>query len=141
MARMDELYNDIYAYCEENECWKTSGTITEWNKMLGNNYGVPSFTALVNAGKLEKEKGYGEKAYSYRLVPTNRIKELMEAQKVARERERAEWVIAHYEDQLALCKARYEEMIKQAEEQYQRDIEWEAEKLAKAKAFLGIEED
>ena len=141
MARMDELYNDIYAYCEENECWKTSGTITEWNKMLGNNYGVPSFTALVNAGKLEKEKGYGEKAYSYRLVPTNRIKELMAAQKVARERERAEWVIAHYEDQLALCKARYEEMIKQAEEQYQRDIEWEAEKLAKAKAFLGIEED
>jgi hypothetical protein len=137
---MDELYNDIYAYCEKNECWKTSGTITEWNKMLGNNYGVPSFTALVNAGKLEKEKGYGEKAYSYRLVPTSRIKELMEAQKVAKEREHAEWVIAHYEDQLALCKARYEEMIKQAEEQYQRDIEWEAEKLAKAKAFLGIEE-
>ena len=140
MARMDELYNDIYAYCEENECWKTSGTITEWNKMLGNNYGVPSFTALVNAGKLEKEKGYGEKAYSYRLVPTNRIKELMEAQKVAKEREHAEWVVAHYDEQMAMWKARYEEKIKDAEEKYQRDIEWEAEKLAKAKAVLGIEE-
>lgn len=140
MARMDDLYNDIYTYCEENGCWKVLNTITEWNEMLGNNYGVPSFTALVNAGKLEKEKRYGEKAYSYRIVPTGRIKELMEAQKVARERKDAEWVIAHYEDQLALRKARYEEMIKEAEEKYQRDLEWEEEKLAKAKAVLGIEE-
>ena len=141
MARMDELYNDIYTYCEENECWKVSNSITEWNEILGNNYGVPSYTALVNAGKLEKEKGYGERAFSYRIVPTGRIKELMEAQKVAKEREHAEWVIAHYEEQMALRKARYDEMIQQAEEQYQRDIEWEAEKLAKAKAVLGIEED
>lgn len=136
MARMDDLYNDIYTYCEENECWKALNTITEWNEILGNNYGVPSFTALVNAGKLEKEKRYGEKAYSYRIVPTGRIKELMEAQKVAKEREHAEWVIAHYDEQMAMWKARYEETIKQAEEKYQRDIEWEAEKLEKAKAIL-----
>lgn len=140
MARMDDLYNDIYTYCEENGCWKAMNTITEWNEMLGNNYGVPSYTALVNAGKLEKDKRYGEKAYSYRIVPTGRIKELMEAQKVAKEREHAEWVIAHYEEQLALRKARYEEKIKDAEEQYQRDLDWEMEKLAKAKAVLGIEE-
>ena len=89
---------------------------------------------------MEREKCYGERTYSYRIVPTGRIKELMEAQKVAKEREHAEWVIAHYEEQLALRKTRYEEMIKQAEEQYQRDLEWEAEKLAKAKAVLGIEE-
>lgn len=136
MARMDDLYNDIYNYCEENGCWKVLNTITEWNEMLGNNYGVPSFTALVNAGKLVKEQRYGERAYSYRIVPTDKIKEIMKAQKVARERENAEWVIAHYEDQLALRKARYEEMIKEAEEKYQRDLEWEAEKLAKAKAVL-----
>jgi hypothetical protein len=140
MARMDELYNDIYTYCEENECWKALNTITEWNKILDNNYGVPSYTALVNAGKLEKEQRYGEKVLSYRIVPTGRIKELMEAQKVAKERENAEWVIVHYDEQMAMWKARYEEMIKQAEEKYQRDIEWEAEKLAKAKAILGIEE-
>lgn len=136
MARMDELYNDIYTYCEENECWRALNTITEWNEVLGNNYGVPSYTALVNAGKLEKEQRYGEKAYSYRIVPTDRIKELMEAQKVAREREHAEWVIAHYEEQLALRKARYEEMIKEAEEKYQRDLAFEEEKLEKAKAVL-----
>lgn len=138
MARMDELYNDIYTHCEENECWKVLYTITEWNEILGNNYGVPSFTALVNAGKLEKEKRYGERAYSYRIVPTGRIKEIMEAQKEARKRKDAEWVIAHYEEQLALRKANYEEMIKEAEEKYQRDIEWEAEKLEKAKAVLGM---
>ena len=140
MARMDDLYNDIYTYCEENECWKTLNTITEWNKIFDNNYGVPSYTALVKAGKLEKEQRYGEKVLSYRIVPTGRIKELMEAQKVAKERENAEWVIAHYDEQMAMRKACYEEMIKQAEEKYQRDIEWEAEKLAKAKAILGIEE-
>lgn len=136
MARMDELYNDIYTYCEENECWRALNTITEWNEVLGNNYGVPSYTALVNAGKLEKEQRYGEKAYSYRIVPTDRIKELMEAQKEAQKRKDAERVIAHYDEQLALRKARYEEMIKEAEEQYQRDLEWEAEKLEKAKAVL-----
>lgn len=138
MARMDELYNDIYNYCEENGCWKAWHTITEWNENLENNYGVPSFTALVNAGKLMKEQRYGERAYSYRIVPTGKIKELMEAQKVAREREDAEWVIAHYEEQLALRKARYDEMIKEAEERYQRDLDWEAEKLEKAKAVLGM---
>ena len=136
MARMDELYNDIYTYCEENECWLAWNTITEWNVVLDNNYGVPSYTALVNAGKLVKEQRYGEKAYSYRLVPTGKIKELMEAQKVARERKDAEWVIAHYEEQMAMRKARYEERIKEAEEQYQRDLAFEEEKLAKAKAVL-----
>ena len=140
MARMDELYNDIYTYCEENECWKVLNTITEWNEILGNNYGVPSYTALVNAGKLEKEKRYGEKAYSYRIVPTDRIKEKIEAEKKRREIENAKWNINHYEEQLTMRKAQYEERVKEAEEQYQRDIEWEAEKLVKAKAVLGIEE-
>ena len=138
MARMDELYNDIYTYCEENECWLAWNTITEWNVVLDNNYGVPSYTALVNAGKLEKEQRYGEKAYSYRLVPTGRIKELMEARKVARERKDAEWVIAHYEEQVARWKSRWEEEIREAEEKYQRYLAFEEEKLEKAKAVLGM---
>lgn len=136
MARMDDLYNDIYTHCEENECWNAWNTITEWNEILSNNYGVPAYTALVNAGKLEKEKRYGEKAYCYRIVPTGRIKELIEAKKVAKEKEDAEWVIAHYDEQMVMWKARYEEKIKDAEEKYQRDIEWEAERLAKAKKVL-----
>ena len=140
MARMDELYNDIYTYCEENECWRAWHTVTEWNENLDNNYGVPSFTALVSAGKLVKEQRYGEKAYSYCIVPTDKIKEIMEAQKVARERKDAERFIADYEERLARRKAHYEERIKEAEEQYKRDLEWDAEQLAKAKAVLGIEE-
>lgn len=138
MARMDELYNDIYTYCEENECWKALNTVTEWNDILGNNYGVPSFTALVNAGKLEKEQRYGERAYSYRIVPTGKIKEIMEAQKVAKEREDAEWVIAHYDEQVARWKTRWEEEIRDAEEKYQRYLAFEEEKLEKAKAVLGM---
>lgn len=138
MARMDDLYNDIYTYCEENECWLVWNTITEWNVVLDNNYGVPSFTALVNAGKLEKDKRYGERAYSYRIVPTGKIKERMEAQKEARKRKDAEWVIAHYDEQVARRKAYYEEMVKEAEEQYQRYLAFEEEKLEKAKALLGM---
>lgn len=136
MARMDELYDDIYAYCEEHECWSYLKTITEWNKVLNNIYGVPSFTALVNAGKLEKEQRYGERAYSYRIAPTGRAKELVEAQKAAEERKNAEWLIAHYEGVLARHKAHYEQNIKQIEEQYQRNLEREAERLEKAKKLL-----
>lgn len=138
MARMDDLYNDIYTYCEENECWLAWNTITEWNVVLDNNYGSACFTALVNAGKLERDKRYGERAYSYRLVPTGKIKESMKAQKEARERKDAEWVIAHYDERIAMWKANYEEMIKEAEEQYQRVLAREAENLAKAKAVLGM---
>lgn len=138
MARMDELYNDIYTYCEEFGCWKAWHTITEWNENFDTNYGVPSFTALVNAGKLMKEQRYGERAYYYAIVPTDKIKEIMEAQKVARERRNAERTIADYEEQLARRKARYEERIKEAEEQYKRELEWDAEQLEKAKALLGM---
>lgn len=139
MARMDDLYNDISKYCEENDYWEALFTITEWNEELKNNYGTPSYTALFHMGKLSREKRYGERAFSYRLVPTGKAKERMDEQKAQRERERAEYVIRHYDEQLALRKARYEEMIKEAEEQYQRDLNWEAEKLAQAKMTLGME--
>lgn len=138
MARMDDLYNDIYTYCEENECWQAWHTITEWNEILDNNYGVPSFTALVNAGKLDKEKRYGERAYSYRIVPTGKIKEIMETKKLVRERENAERIIADYDEQVARWKARWEEEIRDAEERYHRYLAFEEEKLEKAKALLGM---
>ncbi len=140
MARMDELYNDIYTYCEENDYWEALFTITEWNEELKNNYGTPSYTALFHMGKLSREKRYGERAFSYRLVPTGKVKERIDEKKAQRERERAEYIIRHYDEQLALRKARYEERIKEAEEQYQCDLEWEAEKLAKAKELLDIKD-
>ena len=136
MAKMDELFNEIYNFCEENGCWKAWNTVKDWNGCIEKEYGSASFTALVNAGRLEKEKRYGEKAYSYRIVPTNEIKEKIEADKKHREIEDAKWDIEHYEERLAQRKAEYEERIKEAEERYQRDLEWEAEKLAKAKAVL-----
>jgi hypothetical protein len=138
MARMDDLYNDIYTYCEENECWMAWFTIAEWNENLGTNYGASSYTSLVNTERLVRDKRYGERAYSYRIVPTGKIKERMEAQKEARKRKDAEWVIAHYDEQVARWKADYEEEIRDAEEKYQRYLAIEEEKLEKAKALLGM---
>lgn len=136
MAKMDELYNDMYNYCEENGCWKTWMTAKDWNSCLKKKYGSASFTALVNARLLEKEKRYKETSYSYHIIPTGKIKEKIEAAEKERKRENAEYTIAHYEEQLAIYKARYEEAIKKAEEQYQSDLEWEAKKLEEAKKVL-----
>lgn len=136
MAKMDELFNDMYNYCVENGCWKVWDTVKGWNGCIDKEYGSASFTALVNAGKLEKRKADRATAYEYHIVPTDEIKEKIEADKKRREIESAKWDIDHYEERLAQRKARYEEMIKEAEEEYQRDLEWEAEKLAKAKAVL-----
>ena len=136
MAKMDELFNDMYNYCEENGCWKTWMTAKDWNNCLKKKYGSASFTALVNAGRLEKEKRYKATCYLYHIIPVGEVKEKIEAEKKERERKSAEYTIAHYEEQLAMRKAQYEEAIKEAEEKYQRDLEWEAERLAKAKAVL-----
>ena len=136
MARMDELFNDIYNFCEENGCWKVWDTVKGWNGCIDKEYGSASFTALVNAGKLEKRKADRATAYEYHIVLTDEIKKKIEAEEKHREIENAKWVIEHYEEQLEKRKAHYEEMIKEAEEEYQRYIELEAEKLAKAKKVL-----
>ena len=60
----------------------------------------------------------------------------IEEEEKERQRKNAEYIIAHYEEQVAMRKTRYEEMIKQAEEQYQRDLEWEAKRLEVAKEML-----
>lgn len=140
MAKMDELFNEMYVYCEENNCWKTWMTASEWNTSLGTKYGPASFTALVNAGRLEKGKRDKATSYEYHIIPTKTIKEKMEQAQKECERKDAERIIKHYEENIACIKARYEEMIKEAEERLKRDLEFEAEKLAKAKAVLDIEE-
>lgn len=139
MAKMNELYNDIYTYCDENQCWNEWNSASEWNGILGKNYGVPAFTALVNAGLLERAKGYRAKVYEYRVVPTNEVKAKLEAIKIESEKENAKYVVSHYEEAVARRKARYEEMIREAERQLNEGLEWEAEKLEKAKAVLEIE--
>ena len=136
MAKMDELFNDMYNYCVENGCWGTWMTAGDWNNCLQKKYGSASFTALVSAGLLEREKRYRATSYSYHIVPTGEIKEKIEEEEKERQRKNAEYIVAHYEEQLALRKTRYEEAIKQAEEQYQRDLEWEAKRLEVAKEVL-----
>lgn len=138
MAKMDELFNDMYNYCVENGCWGEWLTAGMWNDRLEKKYGSASFTALVNAGRLEKEKRYKATSYLYHIVPTGEIKEKIEAEKKELQRKNAEWIIAHHEEHLALRKARYEEMIKEAEEQYQRDIKYDKEQLEKAKKVLEV---
>lgn len=139
MAKMDELFNEMYAYCEENNCWKTWMTASDWNKSLGTKYGPASFTALVNAGRLEKGKRNKATAYEYHIIPTGTIKEKMAQAQKECEREDAERVIKSYDENIARIKARYEEMIREAEERLKRDLEFEAEKLAKAEAILNGE--
>lgn len=136
MARTDELYNDLYKYCEENNCWKVWHTANDWNAELENNYGVACFTALVNAGKLEKDKRYGDKSYSYRIVPTGAIKEMMEQEKRKKEIKSAELIIKNHDETVARIKANYEEAIRQAEEQLKYNLACAQEQLEKAKALL-----
>lgn len=138
MAKMDELYNDMFNYCEENGCWKTTASASEWNAMLGTNYGSASFTALANAGRIEKGKAYKGKSYIYNIVPTGKIKEMMEATKREKEIEDARYTVEHYEEAIAMRRARYEEAIANAKRQLELDLEWENEKLAKANAVLGL---
>lgn len=138
MAKMDELYNDMFNYCEENNCWKIKASASDWNGMLGTNYGSAAFTALANAGRIEKDKAYKAKSYLYNIVPTGKIKEMMEATKREKEIEDAKYVVEHYEEAIAARRARYEEAIANAKRQLELDLEWENEKLAKANAVLGL---
>jgi hypothetical protein len=136
MSKMDELYSKMSNFCDENGCWKTWMTVKDWNECISGEYSSASYTALVNAGRLERRKKYKATSYEYHIIPTEKIKERLDEEKKRSDIERAEWIVAHYEEQIALRRAQYEEMIKQAEEQLARDLEWEAKKLADAKAVL-----
>jgi hypothetical protein len=138
MAKMDELFNDMYDYCENSVCWWDYWmTAKEWNESLGKNYTGASFTALVNWGKLERRQARNNtKAYEYRIAPVGKMKEKFEEDKRRSEIKDAERIIKYHDENVARIKARYEEMIKQAEEQFKRYMDFEAEKMEKAKAIL-----
>ena len=103
---------------------------------LGVDYGPACYTALVKAEKIERRTRFGSKTYEYKIVPTGTMKEAMEQTQRQREKDNAEYTINHYDESIARVRAHYEEMIKQAGEQLARDLEWEAEKLEKAKTTL-----
>ena len=136
MAKKDELFIEMYDFCMVNDCWGTWMTARQWNECIEASYSSASFTALVNDGRLEKSKGYKATYYSYHIVPTGEIKEKIEEAKKEREIKNAEYTIAHYEERLEKHKAFYEELIKEAEKRYQRDLEWEAKRLEVAKEVL-----
>ena len=136
MSKMDELYNEMYDFCEENKCWNTWMTAKAWGESVKGEYGPACFTALVNNGKIERRKDYKATSYEYHIVATGKIKEMMEQEKRDQERQYAEYVISHYDEAVARVRARYEEAIKQAEEALARNMEWERDKLGKAQAYI-----
>ena len=136
MSKSNELYNMIYDFCDECHCWNSWNTAREWNELIGAEYGAACYTALAKEGRIERSERCGSKPYKYKIVPTKSIREAMEQVKRQREKDDAEYTINHYDESIARVSARYEEMIMQAEEQLARDLEWEAEKMEKAKTTL-----
>lgn len=136
MSKMDELFNDMYKYCEENGCWTAYMTAKEWCDCIGTTYSPASFTSLVNAGRLERDKAFREKSYQYNMAPVGVIKEKIEEEKKKRQRKNAEYTIAHYDEEVARVRARYEELIKEAEEYQERYLKYQAECLERAKKML-----
>jgi len=135
-----ELYKAIMDYCDENHCWAAYNTVKGWNECLGTSYSAATFTALVSSGHLIRDKWYGEKSYSYRLAPTpEELQKRAEAEK-QREIQHAHWVVEHYDESVAKIKARYEEMIRMAEEYLKEELEYEAKHLAEAQELLKQEE-
>lgn len=132
----NELYKAIKSHCEDNQCWGVRYTAKEWNEMLDTSYSAATFTSLVSNGHLTREKRYGEKSYSYGLADTDEMREARAKAKREREIEYAKYTVEHYDENTARARARYEEAIRRAEEQLKQDLEWEAERLAKAKALL-----
>ena len=135
MGKMDELFNEMCEYCEENSAWDTWMTIKDWNGCMGKAYGPASFTALVNDRRLKRREGY-RNTYEYHIVTI----EMIEEEKKRNEIKEAERIVDYHDEKIASIKARYEEMIKQAEEQYQRYMDFEAEQWEKAKAILAENE-
>lgn len=136
MARADELYNVMYDFYIENNCWHECLTAKEWNETFGTSFSPATFTVLYNQGKLQRFQERSGKSYCYQLVLTGTLLQKQEEFKRTRDIENAKWRVECYEESVARIRATYEERIKQAEEQLARDLAWEAERLAEAKALL-----
>lgn len=132
-----ELYNAIKSYCEENRCWSAANTVRDWNAILSTNYTPATFTALVNTGLLVKDKRYGEKSYSYTLAKTDEVRKAEAEAKREYDIQHAHWIIEHYEESVAKKQAAYEYEIKRAKQMLEADLEFEAKRLAEAKALIG----
>lgn len=132
-----ELYNAIKSFCEENRCWSVANTVRDWNAILSTNYTPATFTALVNAGLLVKDKRYGEKSYSYTLAKTDEVRKAEAEAKIEYDIEHAHWIIEHYEENIAKRQTVYENEIKRAKQMLEENLEFEAERLAEAKALIG----
>lgn len=134
-----ELYKAIKKHCEENKCWGVRYTVKEWNEVLGTAYSPATFTALVSTGRIVRDKHYKAKAYDYALAETKEMYEKRMADERERDIKHAHWIIEHYEENVAKRKAKYEEAIANAEKWLKEELEYEDERLAEAKALLGME--
>ena len=136
----NELYKAIKAYCDENHGWKAFNTVSDWNAILNTSYSAATFTALVSDGRLERDKRYGEKSYSYRLVPTPEELQKQAEAKRQDEIERAKRIVERYDERVADIKERYEELIAEAERYLKERMAFVEEDTAKAKELLKQEE-
>lgn len=132
----NELYKAIKAYCDENHCWAAYDTVKGWNECLGTSYSAATFTALVSDGRLERDKRYREKSYSYRLVPTPEELQKQAEAKRQYEIECAKRTVERYDERVADIKERYEELIAEAERYLKERMAFVEEDTAKAKELL-----
>jgi thiamine pyrophosphate-dependent acetolactate synthase large subunit-like protein len=136
MSKANELYKAMVDYCEKVGDWFLCFTASKWNDVLETNYASATFTALANSGRIEKDKGYGERVYTYQLVPVGKIKEVMEKENAKREREWAESVIAAYDENIADIEAEFEEEMKKLEMRKKERIKWANAVLESAKKTI-----
>lgn len=132
----NELYKAIKAYCDENHCWKALNTMSDWNAILNTSYSAATFTALVSDGRLERDKRYGEKSYSYRLAPTPEDLQKQAEVKRQNEIESAKRTVERYDERVAHIKERYEELIAEAERYLKERMAFVEEDTAKAQELL-----
>jgi predicted DNA-binding protein YlxM (UPF0122 family) len=144
MAKMDELYNDIYEYCEKNDCWTTYNSISGWNEVLGASYAPASFTALVNHGKLDRFKDniyYNNKnqPYKYQLAPIGKVKEKIEKAELEDKIRRANNFIERYEEKIKFWKDSYGKQIAELESKLETKLLDLKDDYEEAKALIDME--
>jgi hypothetical protein len=135
MSMANELYKAMADYCVKNKWW-CSYTAKDWNEVLGTNYASATFTALVNSGRVERDKGYRGKVYTYQVIPFGEHKEEMKRQEEKERKEWAERVIANYDNRIAEIEAEFEEEFKELEERKKERIGWANLALKNAKEII-----
>lgn len=132
----DLLYKAIKDFCDENHCWLTKNTAREWNRLLNTNYSGATFTALVNAGLLDRGKYYEEKSYRYFLPQSPEVIAKRKQSQKQVEIDLAEYYVENYEKRLAKIEADYQRAIAIAEENRKKCLDDENERYRKGKELL-----